>query len=108
MAHFWWALAAALSACEFDCHSNLCGDNSMVQIINYTFYVWTEGFFPKGPSGTEFWETASLVRTPWVQPTLNLSGRGITSIAMDGFNCSTNWTVSAGALLATSQETEES
>ena len=104
MAHFWWVLAAALSACEFDCNSNLCGDNSMVQIINYTFHNWTEGFFPKGPIGTEYWETASIVRTPWVLPTLNLSGRGITSIAMDGFNCSTNWTISAGAY--TPQETE--
>jgi hypothetical protein len=97
MVHLWWVFAATLSACEFDCHSNLCGDNSMVPIVNYTFYGWEQGDFPEGPTGTDYWETASLVRTPWVLPTLNLTGRGITSIAVGGFDCSTNWTASEGA-----------
>jgi hypothetical protein len=90
MAPVWLVFVAALSACEFDCHSNLCGDNSTIPIVNYTFYTWTLVNTPQDPAGS--------VRTPLILATLDLSGRGITSIAVDGFTCS-NWTVSGGASL---------
>jgi hypothetical protein len=78
MVPLWWATTVVISACEFDCNSNLCGDNSNVTLVNYTFYYWTHDSSGLG------------VKQPTTVLTIDLRGRGITSIAVGGFNCA-NW-----------------
>jgi hypothetical protein len=68
-----WAAcwAATISVCEFSCTNNRCGDNATVQslLINHTF-------------------VSALTRQPGVSVlAVNLSGRGITSVAPGGLSC---------------------
>jgi hypothetical protein len=81
MVPLWWACAVIISACEFHCNSNLCGDNSNVTIISYTFNYWTQA----GVNSVHNAARVSITR-----PTIDLTGRGITSIAVGGLSCS-NW-----------------
>jgi hypothetical protein len=83
MVPLWWATAVVISACEFDCNTNLCGDSN-VTLVNYTFYFWTHG------------SSGHSMKQPTTVPTIDLRGRGITSIAVGGLNC-TNWPASVGS-----------
>jgi hypothetical protein len=75
----WAAVTAAASGCAFHCNTSWCGNNSTPPIIQHIFV--TETFLPPR-AGNPLIEAAGRPVA-----TVNLSGRGITSIESDGLDC---------------------